>query len=240
MNYYIGKICPYCNMEIKEGDLVKVCPACDIPHHKTCWEENHGCTTFACPEQHQEEQNRSLSGLCPRCGANLQGGQRFCPKCGLQIGVPAAADMSYAMSQHNSDSGMVNGRKNRNPLIIGVITAVAVLAVILTVIYINNKGSRDFNKMFSDIARRPWCHIAKDGSYMKIDTNPSDIEDYIGIEAYSEIEVINSRLGFSSALFNKMGETSALDGRQTDSNEKVTVSWKYHPDSGLEVTYEWK
>ena len=75
---------------------------------------------------------------------------------------------------------------------------------------------------------------------MKVDTNPNDIDDYIDFDAYYAIEDINSKLGFSSALFSKMGETSAMDGRQSDSNDKYSVSWKYHPDNGMEVTYEVK
>ena len=31
MEDYIGKICPFCKTEIKEGDSVKACPACGIP-----------------------------------------------------------------------------------------------------------------------------------------------------------------------------------------------------------------
>lgn len=44
MDEYVGKICPYCKTEIKEGEDVKVCPECGIPHHAACWEENKGCT----------------------------------------------------------------------------------------------------------------------------------------------------------------------------------------------------
>ena len=40
MDEYVGKICPYCKTEIKEGEDVKVCPECGIPHHAACWEEN--------------------------------------------------------------------------------------------------------------------------------------------------------------------------------------------------------
>ncbi len=48
MEEYIGKICPYCNTEIKDDDAIKVCPSCGIPHHEECWEENHGCTNLEC------------------------------------------------------------------------------------------------------------------------------------------------------------------------------------------------
>ena len=45
---YIGKTCPFCRTEFQEGDDIVVCSACDMPHHKECWIENKGCTTFGC------------------------------------------------------------------------------------------------------------------------------------------------------------------------------------------------
>ena len=82
MENYIGKICPFCKTEITEADTVKVCPACGIPHHEGCWEENHGCTTFGCSEQHYEAQHTNPTDVCTNCGAPLDDGQAFCPKCG--------------------------------------------------------------------------------------------------------------------------------------------------------------
>lgn len=35
-----------------------------------------------------------------------------------------------------------------------------------------------------------------------------------------------------------MLETSARMGRQREENDKYRVTWTYHPDEGLEVTYE--
>ena len=86
MEEYIGKICPFCKTEIKEGDAVKVCPECGIPHHEACWEENKGCTTFGCSQQHYEEQHTNPTDVCVKCGAPLGDGQDFCPKCGTPKG----------------------------------------------------------------------------------------------------------------------------------------------------------
>lgn len=83
MNEAIGKICPYCKTEIKEEDSVKFCPSCGIPHHEGCWEENKGCTTFGCKEQHYEPQGTNPTSVCDACGAALGDGQNFCPKCGV-------------------------------------------------------------------------------------------------------------------------------------------------------------
>ena len=82
MDNYIGKICPFCKTEITEADAVKVCPACGIPHHEGCWEENHGCTTFGCSEQYYEAQHTNPTDVCTNCGTSLGDGQAFCPKCG--------------------------------------------------------------------------------------------------------------------------------------------------------------
>jgi len=44
----VGKTCPYCQTPIKPGASTVICPKCNIPHHKECWEENGGCTTYGC------------------------------------------------------------------------------------------------------------------------------------------------------------------------------------------------
>lgn len=102
MNEYVRKICPYCKTEIKEGDEVKVCPECGIPHHAACWEENKGCTTFGCKEQHYEEQHANPTDVCSKCGAELQDGQEFCPKCGQKAGLSVDAGVNSAINQFNA------------------------------------------------------------------------------------------------------------------------------------------
>lgn len=98
----------------------------------------------------------------------------------------------------------------------------------------------DFNRAFPEYVEESWCQIPEDGSYMYLDTNPFDLDKTHDSEAYGAIMQANEKLGFTAALGNKMGQTSALDGRQTESNDLALVSWKYHPNNGLEVTYEWK
>lgn len=54
------------------------------------------------------------------------------------------------------------------------------------------------------------------------------------------VDYMNQELGFSDALFEKMKTTRAIDGAQTDENEHFKVTWRYHPDDGLNVIYEKK
>ncbi|HEY9207224.1 MAG TPA: RING finger protein [Candidatus Methanoperedens sp.] len=44
----VGSNCPYCGDLIKANSIITICPACDTPHHRECWEKHRGCTTFGC------------------------------------------------------------------------------------------------------------------------------------------------------------------------------------------------
>ena len=111
---FVGKICPYCKTEFKEGDDVVVCSICEMPHHKDCWIENQGCTTFGClgtinvagngassvtATQMNFEDPRStapagISGFvfCTKCGTQNEDAFSFCRQCGnkLEKFTPAA------------------------------------------------------------------------------------------------------------------------------------------------------
>lgn len=98
----------------------------------------------------------------------------------------------------------------------------------------------DFEAIFDEYCDSAWAFVAADGSYLSIDTNPNNKDDYTDFEAYLAISSVNSALGLPDALFEKIGQTRALDGRQTESYDELTVSWTYHPDNGLEIMYEKK
>lgn len=105
----------------------------------------------------------------------------------------------------------------------------------------------NFKEMYASYDSKDWCDIASDGSYMKIDTNPDDVDGddiWLYYEAFLDadefIESVNSALGFSAAMKEKMDTTSWSMGRQTQENDRYIVSWTYHPDKGLEVMYEVK
>lgn len=87
----------------------------------------------------------------------------------------------------------------------------------------------------------PWADCGAD--YLSIDTNPYNYDSdsysattYASV-ALSAIRSVNSKLGLPSYLYDEMLETRALDGRQSYSGTKVSVTWRYHPDTGLEVRY---
>jgi len=114
------------------------------------------------------------------------------------------------------------------------------LLISIIVIMLSGCSNEDFKGLFSDLDNKAYANIAEDGSYMMIDTNPDKIKGAMDHEALLEIEAIHKKLGFSESLEKKMTSTRALDGKQTDENDKYKVSWSYHPNKGLEVLYEIK
>lgn len=101
MNEYVGKICPFCKTELKEDDDIVVCSACEIPHHKDCWIENQGCTTFGCTgtiksvdgsdaaiDNNSEAATTSEFVFCTNCGSKNSGISSFCSQCGTKLVNP--------------------------------------------------------------------------------------------------------------------------------------------------------
>lgn len=94
-------------------------------------------------------------------------------------------------------------------------------------------------KILHDIYSDVTITLSEDGSYLSIDTNPYNNKDSttynsVGI---SHIKNLNSALGLPEWLYKEMAQTRALDGRQKEEFDSVTVTWSYHPDQGLEVMY---
>ncbi|MCB0724207.1 MAG: hypothetical protein KDC73_05855 [Ignavibacteriae bacterium] len=106
-----NKICPYCQTNIKDGAEYTICAECGTPHHRECWNENRGCTTFGCKENpdikkesnevinignktveeierliHQARERRipvsNPLTNCPECNSLVDENSRYCKFCG--------------------------------------------------------------------------------------------------------------------------------------------------------------
>lgn len=134
--------------------------------------------------------------------------------------------------------------KKRRALLLATVICISITAC----------GS-EFDKLTTEMLEKyPFADNgrAKDDSFMKIDTNPYDkkMDDLeIGLAATFEqkqkdsiagIQFMNEKLGFPDSVYYNMIHTTALMGKQTEENDKYSVSWTYHPDKGLEVIYEKK
>lgn len=110
-----NKTCPYCQTKIKDGVEYTICAECGTPHHRECWNENRGCTTFGCKEnpsvkkesgdaidignqtveeveriinQARERHNIPMSNRlinCPECNSLVDENSRYCKFCGYNF-----------------------------------------------------------------------------------------------------------------------------------------------------------
>lgn len=116
-----NKTCPYCQSKIKTGADFIVCSHCGTPHHKECWNENLGCTTYGCisnpltevrpdvistdvgaltPSSIREtlrtnESRRLIE--CPNCKSQIEQSSDYCSFCGFNVmenKLPDARDPS--------------------------------------------------------------------------------------------------------------------------------------------------
>ncbi|SMC67414.1 Ig-like domain (group 2) [Oscillospiraceae bacterium] len=97
----------------------------------------------------------------------------------------------------------------------------------------------DFNEIYDKYCDSSWATVASDNSYLTIDTNPSDIDDYNNRDAILAIMDVNEALGLPESVWNDMNSIRALDGRISQTYDGITVSYSYHPDHGLLVTYSY-
>ena len=108
-------------------------------------------------------------------------------------------------------------------------------------ITVKEKGP-DFKKLYDEIesdVKYGW-EVGSDGSYLMADTNVYDLDDYSNSAIWYSIKDMNKKLGLPNSLDNDMAQTTWSMGRQNQTFEDagVTVTWTYHPDKAMEVTYK--
>lgn len=166
---------------------------------------------------------------CSECGAEVIVKDGVCKECGHKL------DAKTKITNTKIDFSKYANKKN---LIIG---GAIIIAAIVLISLVNQKNKFDLSKVYDAIGcTSTYCTLASDGSYIEIDTNPFDIDDYYSASAVEYVKKANKECGFNDSLYTKMGKTRALDGTLTDENENVKVSWTYHPDHGLSVVYTLK
>ena len=170
---------------------------------------------------------------CSQCGEKVTEGT-FCPKCGAKVEI-AEKKTDIGGTVRDRVLPLLRSKKVR----IGILAVVAAFVVIA--LAVNAGGSRRrLQRAYEKYCSATFATLASDGSYLRIDTNPSDLDDYFNSNAAHAIEQVNEALGLSQAVYTRMTSTRALDGTQTATENGIEVSWHYHPDQGLEVIYSYE
>lgn len=101
----------------------------------------------------------------------------------------------------------------------------------------------DLKAIYDEFCQSTWASLGNDQSYLSVDTNPYDYDDgdyRFMFDVNDAIEKINRKLGLPDSLYEDMNRTSWSMGKQEEVFENIglKVTWTYHPDKGLEVTYK--
>ena len=148
-----------------------------------------------------------------------------------------------AASKIPSDANSTPKKKSKKKRIAAIVAIIIVAAVAITVAVYPFK----FEKVKNECVQMAG-QAATGRNYFTLDTSP-DAYDHLdestrrvlmrGVQerTLEAIKYANEQLGFNGSVYSQMLETTALMGRQSEENSKYKVTWTYHPDDGLEVTY---
>lgn len=179
------------------------------------------------------------ASFCRNCGQALAAGDAFCPKCGTPCGVADATPQPAAAPVNAAAAQPVKIKKKKTLAII--VAVLALVAIVVGVVAVNAKPKGpDFQALYDKYCSSPWAKVANDGSYLAIDSNPSDRKADSSIYIFKvdqAVKDINKALGFDESLYERMSRTNALAGMQSETGNGVRVSWDYNTDNGLEVAY---
>lgn len=183
--------------------------------------------------------------FCKNCGKEIDDNTKFCMNCGSSVNGDNKKQEDEKNEKVNKILEDINKdtKKEANHKIFKVVIIIGVIIAIIVgvTLMLKNKGinlKKAYNKVLDEnSAYSKFINIASDNSYIEIDTNPNDIDDYYSAEAWNLVKAMNKELGFPESLENKMAHTRSLDGKQSDKINDIEVTWTYHPNDGLEIQY---
>lgn len=244
-----AQFCPYCGKALQSKDS-DVCaslildpaeaPASTVaPPNTNAYTGISTLDDSVAKTQSGTIQNQSAPAQNPPEGASAQASNPF------------SEDSSNTFPGYIPLPAVSDKHSKKKRLLFIIIPLAGVLAVILGAFFfsflLGQVGKPNFNDLCGKYSTQPWCEISEDGTWMRLDTNPDDMDSDLSflyrsesLSALSAIEETNEALGFSGAVLQRMQETTALNGVQTEESDSCTVTWTYHPDNGLEVIYEIK
>jgi hypothetical protein len=108
--------CPICQTALAPDDETTACPRCDQVHHRACWDEIGGCSTYGCPaapaaaKDGEAEPPLAAWGdtkRCPACGERIKSIALRCRYCGTDFDTvdPLTAGDLHRVSRRDAERG---------------------------------------------------------------------------------------------------------------------------------------
>ena len=223
------KFCSKCGAQLT--DDAAFCPKCGTPC-STAPVQPEPTFSAPAPLDIPPEDLLSSESLPP-----LDGGS---PEMPASAAAPVAGKKSFLNA--------IKAWSKKKKIIAGSVAAVVVVGAVVAFALLYKSEFEQVKDECLDIAGI----VTGDGKpSFTLDAYPDHYEnmdpDVVGLLKASTQEKVlkaikhaNTALGFDSGLYDQMLQTNALMGRQTEENGKYKVAWSYHPDDGLEVTYQKK
>lgn len=183
---------------------------------------------------------------CKHCGAEYLKGQKFCNSCGERLEIDIILETRSFFKRIFSK---IFDKKYRKIHIAASIVAIVVifgLVIGLTVSSVfssKNKLKRvifnrvNLEKIYDKYCDEEFAELGEDASYIKITWSEDQDYDVMG-KAFDSIYKINDALNLPESLNKKIDNTSENDGVQSETYDKVDVTWSYDVEDGLEIIYE--
>lgn len=77
----VGATCPICQAAVQADEITLDCPGCRQVHHRECWAEIGGCSTYGCPQAPAISKETDA----PQAPRSAWGDTKTCPVCGEKI-----------------------------------------------------------------------------------------------------------------------------------------------------------
>lgn len=94
-----------------------------------------------------------------------------------------------------------------------------------------------YNALYEEFGWSACYTLGSDKSYLQVDTNPFDINNYYYEQNIQILKSTVTALKLPDYIYQRMLKTNALQGRQEATVNGINVSWTYHPNKGLEAIF---
>lgn len=164
---------------------------------------------------------------CPECKKQVSDQAKSCPHCGMRL---------KAKKSEKEKSG-------RGVAIMVTTFTLILAAFVLFWVFGRDMVGKNLSNAYNEYCKGKTssttfsCKLSDGGKSLSVDTNPQDKDNWSSLGGSQAVRNINKYMGFPEALNEMIGDTSSLDGRITKEYKGYEITWKYHPDTGLEIIY---